>query len=301
MAVKVYIDGEAGTTGLQIHERLAGRSDIDLMLLGDRRRDVEARREALNSADIAILCLPDDAARESASMIESDTRVIDASTAHRIAEGWTYGFAEMTAGQAEAIARADRVGNVGCYATASIALLRPLREAGALDAGAGVALNGVSGYSGGGKAMIAEMEADGAPRFFTYALDQAHKHLPEITRYGLLDRPPVFVPNVGNYAQGMIVSLPLPAGLLAREMDRDGLLDLYAAHFGSGDVVVMRETPARIDPEMHNGTNTMSIHVRGNPETGNMVALAVLDNLGKGASGSAVQCLDLMIGARSAA
>lgn len=298
MTTHVFIDGEAGTTGLQIFDRLKDRGDISLIQLGeDRRKDAGARRDALNAADVAILCLPDAAAVESVALIENDTtRVIDASTAHRIAPGWVYGFAEMTAGHAQAIAATRFVANVGCYATASIALIRPLVEAGVVAKDAFLSLNGVSGYTGGGKALIAEMEEAGSPDHFLYGLDQGHKHLPEITAYGLLENAPIFVPAVAKYAQGMAVTLALPSNVVNRDLA--GLRDVYRAHYAhGGDVVIADEDVARLDPQMHNGTNTMSIHLRGNPETGQMVAVAVLDNLGKGASGSAVQNLDLMIGA----
>jgi N-acetyl-gamma-glutamyl-phosphate reductase len=295
MTTTVFIDGEAGTTGLQIQERLQARTDITLLHLGARRKDLEARREALNSADIAILCLPDDAARQSVAMIEGGTRVIDASTAHRVADGWTYGMPELTAGQAEAIAGSDRVANVGCYATGSIALLRPLTERGAVAPDAALSINAVSGYTGGGKSLIAEMQADDAPNFFLYAMEQGHKHLPEIVRYGGLSRTPVFQPSVGRFAQGMIVSLPLHA-----EMLKGGVASVkaaYADHYSAGgDVVFEAEAEqARLDPEMHNDTNTLSVHVRQSTYGDRVIAFAVLDNLGKGASGSAVQNLDLMI------
>ncbi|MBB5516332.1 N-acetyl-gamma-glutamyl-phosphate reductase [Rubricella aquisinus] len=296
MTTQVFIDGEAGTTGLQIFDRLKDRSDISLIQLGeDRRKDLDARRDALNAADVAILCLPDAAAIDSVEMIENDTtRVIDASTAHRVADGWVYGFPELTKGHAEAVANARFVANVGCYATGSISLIRPLVEAGLLAADAGLTIHGVSGYTGGGKALIAEMEAAGSSDFFLYGLDQGHKHLPEITKYGLLSRPPIFVPAVAKYAQGMALTLSLPKGMV--DGDREALLAVYQAHYAhGGDVIVVSDTEARLDPQMHNDTNTMSIHVRGNAETGQMVAVAVLDNLGKGASGSAVQNLDLMI------
>jgi N-acetyl-gamma-glutamyl-phosphate reductase len=298
MTTQVFIDGEAGTTGLQIFDRLKDRSDISLIQLGeDRRKDLDARRDALNAADVAILCLPDAAAIESVAMIENTTtRVIDASTAHRVADGWVYGFPEMTEGHADAVANARFVANVGCYATGSISLVRPLIEAGLVAPDADLTLHGVSGYTGGGKALIAEMKGPGSPDFFLYGLDQAHKHLPEITKYGLLKKAPIFVPSVAKYAQGMAITLSLPKGIV--QGDRDAVLATYQAHYVSkGDVTVIPDTEARLDPQMHNDTNTMSIHVRGNPESGQMVAVAVLDNLGKGASGSAVQNLDLMIGA----
>ncbi|HBY43586.1 MAG TPA: N-acetyl-gamma-glutamyl-phosphate reductase, partial [Brevundimonas sp.] len=198
MTHTIFIDGEAGTTGLEICERLEARGDLELMLLGDRRRDVEARREALNSADAVILCLPDDAAREAVSMIENPSvRVIDASTAYRVADGWTYGFAEMDAGQRAAIAASTRVSNPGCYPTGFIGLMRPLVKAGLVPADWPVTINAVSGYSGGGKAMIAEFEAEGAATAFrAYGLTLKHKHVPEMTRHAGLARPVLFSPAV---------------------------------------------------------------------------------------------------------
>ncbi|MEL7216324.1 MAG: N-acetyl-gamma-glutamyl-phosphate reductase [Pseudomonadota bacterium] len=295
MTHTVFIDGEAGTTGLQIHERLAGRADIEVIRLGARRKDLEARREALNTADVAILCLPDEAAREAVALIEGETRVIDASTAHRVAPGWVYGFPEMTAGHAKAIAGASRVANVGCYATGSIALLRPLTEAGLLAGDAALSINAVSGYTGGGKALIAEMEAEGADDFFLYAMGQAHKHIPEVMEYGGLTRAPIFVPSVGKFAQGMIVSLPLHADLVAG--GRAALEQCFADHYaGAAEVEWCGDDgAARLDPQMHNGTDRMSLHLRASANGDRMVLFAVLDNLGKGASGSAVQNLDLML------
>ena len=211
MTHTIFIDGEAGTTGLEIRERLEARGDLELMLLGDRRRDVEARREALNSADAVILCLPDDAAKEAVSMIENPkVRVIDASTAYRVADGWTYGFAEMDADQRAAIAASTRVSNPGCYPTGFIGLMRPLVRAGLVPTDWPVTINAVSGYSGGGKAMIAEFEAEGASTAFrAYGLTLKHKHVPEMTKHAGLSRNVLFSPAVGNYRQGMLVEVPL--------------------------------------------------------------------------------------------
>lgn len=305
---QVFIDGEAGTTGLQIRERLAGRSDITLIRLDDaRRKDAAARAEALAAADIAILCLPDEAAREAVALTrDAGTRLIDASTAHRVAEGWVYGFAEMTAGQAEAIAHARYVANPGCYPTGSIGILRPLVEAGLLPRDYPVTINAVSGYTGGGKALITRMEDPAAENatdspFFVYGLGLAHKHLPEITARGLLDHPPVFVPSVGRFAQGMIVQVPLHLRLLSGGPSPADLRDALATHYGAmaGTVRVAgaEESAAvkELDPRLLNDTDDMLIHVFGNAEADQAVVMAVLDNLGKGASGAAVQNLDLML------
>lgn len=297
MVSTVFIDGEAGTTGLQIHERLVDRPDVKVLQLGAQRKDLSARWDALNSADIAILCLPDDAARDAVAMIETGTRVIDASTAHRVSEGWIYGMPELTFGHSGRIAKAARVANVGCYATGSIALLRPLIERGVLPRDAALSLNAISGYTGGGKALIAEMEAADAPPFFLYAMDQAHKHLPEIQKFSALKRTPVFQPSVGAFAQGMIVSLPLHADMLP-EKGAQKVEAAFKDHYADAQYVMFEnDTAPRLSPEMHNGTNTMSLHLRSSKDGARMIAFAILDNLGKGASGSAVQNLDLMIGA----
>lgn len=299
MNARVFIDGAAGTTGLQIWERLEGRQDIDLIRLDDAaRKDATARRDALHAADVAILCLPDDAAREVVAMLgNAPTRLIDASTAHRVNPDWAYGFAEMTSGQLGRIAEARLVANPGCYPTGAIALIRPLREAGILPADHPVSVNAVSGYTGGGKAMIAEFEADGALGGFSYGLAQTHKHLPEIREYSLLDEAPIFVPSVGRFAQGMIVQVPLHLSALPRQPSRADLREALAAHFeGAAEVEVapLDDGPARLDPQALNGTNKLRLHVSG---AGSKAVLsAVLDNLGKGASGAAVQNLDLMLG-----
>ena len=215
MSYSIFIDGEAGTTGLDVLRRLEARADLEIIALGDRRREVEARREALNAADAVILCLPDDAAKEAVAMIDNPAvRVIDASTAYRVDPGWTYGFAEMTAGQAEKIAGATRVSNPGCYPTGFIGLVRPLVSAGIIPAGWPVTVNAVSGYSGGGKSMIAEFEAGGAGAFRAYGLSLKHKHVPEMTLHTGLERPVLFAPAVGAYRQGMLVEVPLQLAAL---------------------------------------------------------------------------------------
>ena len=295
MTAKVFIDGEAGTTGLQILERLQGRADITLVQVEhDRRKDADARAAAFAEADVAILCLPDAAAIEAVAMA-GDCRIIDASTAHRVAEGWVYGMPELP-GQAEAIAGAARVANVGCYATGSIALIRPLRDAGLLAADDALVLTGTSGYTGGGKALIGEYEAGTAPDYFLYATGQAHKHVPEIMHYGRLTRQPAFQPAVGNYAQGMIVQLHLHHDALAGNAGKAALEDAYRAFYASARFVDLVPAPARVDARAMNGTNRMEISVHGSDEAGILTVTATLDNLGKGASGTAVQNLNLMIG-----
>ena len=295
MTAKVFIDGEAGTTGLQILERLQGRADITLVQVEhERRKDADARAAAFAEADVAILCLPDAAAIEAVAMA-GDCRIIDASTAHRVAEGWVYGMPELP-GQAEAIAGAARVANVGCYATGSIALIRPLRDAGLLTAEDALVLTGTSGYTGGGKALIGEYEAGTAPDYFLYATGQAHKHVPEIMHYGRLTRQPAFQPAVGNYAQGMIVQLHLHRDALAGNAGKSALEDAYRAFYASARFVDLVPAPARVDARAMNGTNRMEISVHGSDEAGILTVTATLDNLGKGASGTAVQNLNLMIG-----
>ena len=303
MTHTIFIDGEAGTTGLEIRERLEARKDLELILLGDRRRDVEARREALNAADAVILCLPDDAAKEAVSMIENPSvRVIDASTAYRVDPAWTYGFAEMDAGQRAAIAASTRVSNPGCYPTGFIGLMRPLVRAGLVPSTQPVTVNAVSGYSGGGKAMIAEFEAEGASTAFrAYGLTLKHKHVPEMTKHTGLSRNVLFAPAVGAYRQGMLVEVPLHLAALPETPSIDRLHGaLLEAYDGQRFVEVadLDETEAMtgIEPEALNGTNRMRLHVFGDRGGEQARLVAMLDNLGKGASGAAVQNLNLMLG-----
>ncbi|PWJ19270.1 N-acetyl-gamma-glutamyl-phosphate reductase [Jannaschia seohaensis] len=295
MPTRVFIDGEAGTTGLQIRERLSAREDITLISLDEsRRKDTGARREAFDQADFGILCLPDEAARAALSLA-GDTRLIDASTAHRVADGWVYGMPELP-GQRERIRDAARVANVGCYATGAIALIRPLIEAEVIRPDYAATLTGVSGYTGGGKALIAEYEAGSAPDYFLYATGQTHKHLPEIMAHGGLTRRPLFQPAVGAYAQGMIVQLHLHADLLPGAVRGHARVEAALRAFYAGDpFVTVRTAGERIDPQELNGTNRMALSVQGDG-TGRVTAVAVLDNLGKGASGTAVQNLNLMMG-----
>jgi N-acetyl-gamma-glutamyl-phosphate reductase len=308
MAAKVFIDGEAGTTGLQIRDHLAARRDIALVSIDpEKRKDTVARRDLLNHADLVILCLPDDAARHAIGMIQSNAvRVIDASTAHRTEPGWTYGFPEMAKPQRAAIAGSRRVANPGCYPTGFIALVRPLVEAGLVPRDWPVTVNAVSGYSGGGKSMIAEFEDKTAANYTTvqyriYGLTLAHKHAPEMQHHaGLLHRP-LFAPSVGRYARGMIVEVPLH---LAALPGKPRLEDLHAAlaatYKGEPFVEVASLDEAKelstLDPEGLNGTNRMRLYVFGNEGTRQARLVALLDNLGKGAAGAAVQNLNLMLG-----
>jgi N-acetyl-gamma-glutamyl-phosphate reductase len=308
MAAKIFIDGEAGTTGLQIRERLADRRDLEVIsIAADKRKDLDERKRLLNAADVAILCLPDDAAKESVSLIENDTtRVIDASTAYRVNPDWAYGFAEMDRGQSEKIANARFVANPGCWPQGLIANVRPLLAAGLLPADFPISYNGISGYTGGGKQMIAEYEAEGeaASQFMPYGLTFNHKHVPEMTKYTGLSSAPLFVPNVGDFAQGMTTFVPLQLGQLAKVPSGKDIHAAIADHFaGIKDSFVsvapydpaLGKTPA-LDPQAHNDTNTMTLHVFANDARAQAVLVAVYDNLGKGASGAAVQNLNLMLG-----
>jgi len=311
MTPKVFIDGEAGTTGLQISRRLSARDDIELLQLTDADRKDPARRAALlNEADVSILCLPDDAAREAVCLIENDrARVIDASTAHRTAPGWVYGFPEHKNGRPDEIRGARRVTNPGCYACGAISMLYPLVSAGILPAGHPAVINAVSGYSGGGKRLIAAFEDAEAPNatetnFYLYGLDLEHKHVPEIQAHSGLEQRPLFVPSVGRFSQGMIVSLPLQLWALTgapRPADiHEALWEHYAAAGGSSVHVadLAESTAVRewLDAETLDGTDGLTIHVFGNEARGQAVVCAVLDNLGKGAAGQAVQNLELMLG-----
>lgn len=300
MTISVFIDGAAGTTGLEIHDRLAARSDIALVTLDDvRRKEVAARREALNDAEFVILCLPDDASREAVALIDNDrTRVIDASSAHRVAEGWTYGFAELEPTQSQAIAEAARVSNPGCYPTGYLALVRPLIRAGLIPVDWPLSVNAVSGYSGGGKNMIAEFEhGTEQTAFRAYALGLGHKHGAEMHRHSRLEHAPIFTPSVARTYRGMVVEVPLPLHAFKRrpsiEACENALGDAYRDSRLIDVVTGPHEGVVRI--EENAGTDRMTLRVSGN-ESGQARLIATLDNLGKGAGGAAVQNLNIMAG-----
>ncbi len=300
MTASVFIDGAVGTTGLEIADRLSGRSEFALITLDEaRRKDAGARREALNDADFAILCLPDDAAREAVALIDagSATRVIDASTAHRVAEGWTYGFPEVVG--REAVARAERVSNPGCYSTGFIALVAPLVRAGLLPADWPYTCNAVSGYSGGGKSLISRLEDDPDIAWRGYALGLDHKHVPEMQDRCGLSVAPLFSPAVVPAHRGMVVEIPLPLGAMPGAASPNILRDCLSAFYAGGRVVRMGAAP--VDGELllrasRGPSDAMDLHVFGSADGSQARLVAVLDNLGKGASGAAVQSLNLMAG-----
>jgi N-acetyl-gamma-glutamyl-phosphate reductase len=303
MSATIFIDGEAGTTGLQIREKLAGVSGLKLASLPpEARKDAAAKQKLYGEVDVVILCLPDEAAKEAAHLIDAmgadAPRVIDASSAHRVAPGWTYGFPELVAGQGEAIAKADKVSNPGCHATGAIALLRPLTDAGVIAKDAAVSIGSVSGYSGGGKSMIEAYETGRAPAFELYGLKLEHKHMPEIQLYSGLAARPVFTPSVGNFRQGILVSVPLHLDALPGRPKAADLSAVFNKHYQGQKHfhVTESEDATRIEPESLNGTNDIEIHVFANETRRQALLIAKFDNLGKGASGAAVQNLMLMLG-----
>ncbi len=299
----VFIDGREGTTGLQICERLEKRADINLIVLPEsKRKDPSARRECLNSADISFLCLPDAAARESVSLITSPSaRVIDASTAHRVSDGWVYGFPEIARGRREEIASASRVANPGCHATGFISLVAPLVKGGIVGADYPLTAHSVTGYSGGGKKMIAEYESESrdvsldSPR--QYALSLSHKHIPEMVKECGLAHAPIFNPIVADFYCGMCVTVPLYKSLLLKKVGTDDMIEYFAEYYASHKFIKVakkEDVPAYLPANGLSGTNMLEIYVCGNDEM--ILLCSVFDNLGKGASGAAVQNMNIMLG-----
>jgi N-acetyl-gamma-glutamyl-phosphate reductase len=300
MNVNVFIDGAAGTTGLEIRERLSGRNDVTLVTLDDAvRKSSTARKQALNDADFVILCLPDDAAREAVAMITSDkTRVIDASTAHRVAEGWAYGFAELEPAQQAAIAEARFVSNPGCYPTGFLALVRPLVRAGLIPHDWPLSVNAISGYSGGGKSMIAEFEEGKVNTSVRlYALGLAHKHVAEMQKHARVAHPPIFAPAVANTYRGMIVEVPVPLHALPRKPSLAQIEATLAEAYKDSPLIRIGTADAQfVTIEDDARSDRLTLRVCGNAEAGQARLIATLDNLGKGAAGAAVQNLNVMAG-----
>ncbi|QEI06752.1 N-acetyl-gamma-glutamyl-phosphate reductase [Pigmentiphaga aceris] len=302
----IFIDGDQGTTGLLIHQRLHGRTDIKLLTLDPAdRKNAQRRAEAINASDIAILCLPDAAAREAvAAIVNPAVRVIDASSAHRTHADWTYGFPELTQEQAEKIAQAKRVTNPGCYPTGALGLLRPLVQAGLVPADYPISIHAVSGYSGGGRPAVEKYEgaqASDAPAYLAYGLQLAHKHPPEIQQHAGLAHRPIFTPAYGAFRQGIVLTVPIALRLLEKGVDASALHAQLSRHYADAAHVQVSPLQASsaleyLDPQALNGTNDMQLSVFVNEKEGHVLLAAVLDNLGKGASGAAVQNLDLMLG-----
>ncbi|MGC1307868.1 MAG: N-acetyl-gamma-glutamyl-phosphate reductase [Phormidesmis sp.] len=311
---KVFIDGEAGTTGLQIYQRLAEREDLEVISIDpDKRKDANERAKLLNAADVSILCLPDDAAREAVSWLTNpNTKVLDASTAYRTAADWAYGFPELRPQQREKIAQSTRVSNPGCYPTGFLATVSPLVNAGLLPADFALTVNAISGYSGGGKKMIAQYEgfraqhpeAESIEPYSPYGLKFGHKHVKEMQQYAGLAHTPLFVPAVGDFAQGMVVQVPLPLWTLAQPPSGKQLHDKLSEHYASEPFVqVMPYAQAEqlregnfLEAKKANHTNEVQLFVFANDDTQEALLVARLDNLGKGASGAAVQNLNIMLG-----
>jgi N-acetyl-gamma-glutamyl-phosphate reductase len=306
MTAKIFIDGEHGTTGLLIRDLLRERSDVEVISIApEKRKDLAERKRLLNAVDLAVLCLPDDAAKESVSMIENvNVRVIDASTAHRIAPGWVFGFPELTPAQTELIRASKRVANPGCWSTCFIALMRPLVDAGLIPKDFAATTWGVSGYSGGGRQMVEAFEnengANAKTKFIAYGMKLAHKHLPEMQHYSGLTHAPVFTPSVGAFRQGMLVEIPLPLWSLPKAVSGEDLHAALSKHYAEQKYVTVKpytsEPPAELDPETLNDTNWLELFVFDNPKTQQAVLVARHDNLGKGAGRAAVQNMGLMLG-----
>jgi N-acetyl-gamma-glutamyl-phosphate reductase len=306
MTAKIFIDGEHGTTGLLIRDLLRERSDVEVISIApEKRKDLAERKRLLNAVDLAVLCLPDDAAKESVSMIENvNVRVIDASTAHRIAPGWVFGFPELTPAQTELIRASKRVANPGCWSTCFIALMRPLVDAGLIPKDFAATTWGVSGYSGGGRQMVEAFEnengANAKTKFIAYGMKLAHKHLPEMQHYSGLTHAPVFTPSVGAFRQGMLVEIPLPLWSLSKAVSGADLHAALSKHYAEQKYVTVKpytsEPPAELDPETLNDTNWLELFVFDNPKTQQAVLVARHDNLGKGAGRAAVQNMGLMLG-----
>ena len=307
---KIFIDGQHGTTGLQIHDRLKDRADIELLELPlADRKDLGKRAEIANASDIAVLCLPDSAAKELVAALDgmkggSDTVVIDASTAHRVADAWTYGFPEMTKAHRQKLKASNRISNPGCYPTGAISILRPLVDAGVVRADSTPAVFGVSGYTGGGKELIAVHEKPGVEPFGLYGLELTHKHVPEMKKYSGLSHTPLFVPSVGHYAQGMLVTVPITRDITARQVSAKDVHKVLADYYAGEKFVTVRPLADRkwlerdrfLRADRLIDTNSMELAVYGNEAEGNVLAVASLDNLGKGASGAAVQTINLKTG-----
>ncbi len=309
MRPKIFIDGHVGTTGLRIHEWLAGRADLELLTLPDaQRKDGAARRAQVLASDVAVLCLPDDAAREVAQWsADASVRLLDASTAHRVADGWTYGLPELCSAQRDAIRTAKQVSNPGCWPSGFVLLLRPLIDAGLVSREAPIVCHGLSGYSGGGNPLIAKWEAPdenlrGLVYEAPYALERVHKHVPEMQRFAALAHEPQFVPAVGPFRCGMRVQIPLHSEVLARGATGKAVWEAIAERYrGEAFVRVAPYAEAvavserSLDPKACNDTNRIDLHVLPHP-SGHVLLVAILDNLGKGAAGAAIQNLNLMLG-----
>jgi N-acetyl-gamma-glutamyl-phosphate reductase len=299
----IFIDGEHGTTGLLIRELLLTRGDINLVsIAADKRKDSAEKKRIINSVDLAVLCLPDDAARESVAMIDnSNTRVVDASTAHRVLPDWTFGFPELDRDQAQRIRQSRRVANPGCWSTCFIALVRPLIDAGIIPANFPITTWGVSGYSGGGRQMIEAFELDtNESNFIAYGLNLSHKHLPEMQKYTGLAHAPLFTPSVGNFKQGMLVEVPLNLWALPKKTAGEAIRNALAAHYAGSKYVDVKPytatPPAELNPEALNDTNMLELFVFDNVKNEQATLVARLDNLGKGAGRAAMQNIELMLG-----